>query len=64
MRVIQILGSTITVGAGLYIIFYEVPYYIINDPIIPQGIKVGVLVALAGILIVLAAVAVEQRRTL
>jgi len=66
IRKIQFCGSVLFVVSLLVLIFYGVPYCVIKYPAItsiPLTIKVALLTTLAGILIVLATVIVEQRRT-
>ncbi len=50
---------------GVFIcLIYGVPYFLINYPGIPSVVRVAGIVAFIGGLIALAAVAVEQRRTI
>lgn len=58
------MSSTIFVASVFICIIYGVPYVLIKYPGIPSVIRVAGIVAFIGGLIALAAVAVEQRRTI
>lgn len=64
LRMIRIVSSTLLVVGVFICVIYGVPYFLINYPGIPSVVRVAGMVAFIGGLIALAAVAVEQRRTL
>jgi len=67
MKKVRLFSSNLFVAAVFFCIVYGIPYYVIKgtvDPQLPLELKVAILVALAGILITLATVVLEQRKTL
>jgi len=64
IRLIRIVSSVILVVGVFICLIYGVPYFLIKYPGIPSVIRVAGMVAFIGGLIALAAVAVEQRRTI
>lgn len=64
LRLIRIVSSTLLVVGVFICLIYGVPYFLINYPGIPSVVRVAGMVAFIGGLIALAAVAVEQRRTI
>jgi len=64
IRLIRIVSSTLLVVGVFICLIYGVPYFLIKYPGIPSVIRVAGIVAFIGGLIALAAVAVEQRRTI
>ncbi len=67
MKKVRLLSSNLFVAAVFFCIVYGIPYYVMKETIVPHlplELKVAILVALAGILITLATVVLEQRKTL
>lgn len=64
IRLIRIVSSTLLVVGVFICLIYGVPYFLIKYPGIPSVIRVAGMVAFIGGLIALAAVAVEQRKTI
>jgi len=64
IRLIRIVSSTLLVVGVFICLIYGVPYFLIKYPGIPSVIRVAGIVAFIGGLIAVAAVAVEQRRTI
>lgn len=67
MKLIRLFGSNLFVAAVFSCIFYGIPYYLLTEPLephVPIVLKVAILAALAGVLITLGTVIVEQRKTL
>ncbi len=67
MKKVRLFGSNLFVAAVFFCIVYGVPYYVIKEtvvPYLPLELKIAILAALAGILITLATVVLEQRKTL
>jgi len=64
IRLIRIVSSTLLVIGVFICLIYGVPYFLIKYQGIPSVIRVAGIVAFIGGLIALAAVAVEQRRTI
>jgi len=65
MRVIRQIGSTAFV-AGLFVaIFGGMPWHVMtaDDPAVPWWLRIAVFCLLGGILVVLATVAIEQRKS-
>ena len=67
MKKVRLFSSNLFVAAVFFCIFYGIPYYVLKETIVPHlplELKVAILAALAGILITLATVVLEQRKTL
>jgi len=65
MKKVRLFGSNLFVAAVFFCIVYGIPYYVIKETVVlPLEIKVAILAALAGILVTLATVVLEQRKTL
>ena len=67
MKKVRLFSSNLFVAAVFFCIVYGIPYYVIKETVVlylPLELKIAILAALAGILITLATVVLEQRKTL
>jgi uncharacterized protein YbjQ (UPF0145 family) len=64
MKILRNLGSMVFVLGLFTAIFAGIPWYVIisDDPVLPWWLRIAVFSILAGILVVLLTVAIEQRK--
>ena len=62
MKVIRLIGSLAFVLGLFTAIFVGMPWYIYHDPTLPWWLKIAIYCLMGGILLVLLAVAIEQRK--
>ena len=64
MKVIRQIGSLAFVVGLFVVIFFGVAWHVIveNDPVVPWWLRIAIFALLGGILVVLASVAIEQRK--
>ena len=64
MRIIRHIGSLAFVLGLFTVVFAGIPWYVVvsDDPVIPLWLRIAVFCLLGGILVVLATVALEQRK--
>lgn len=65
MKLLRNIGSLAFVLGLFFAVFAGIPWYVTvaNDPVLPAWLKVAIYCLLGGILVVLATVAFEQRKT-
>ena len=64
MRVIRQIGSLAFVVGLFAVVFAGVPWHVVvaDDPVVPWWLRIAVFALLGGILVVLASVAIEQKK--
>ena len=64
MKPVRLFGSLAIVLGLFTAIFAGIPWYVMteDDPVIPWWLRIAIFCLLGGILIVLATVAIEQRK--